>query len=505
MTGAFKLPKDIVGSLRPGDVQLYLTSRGWISEPFGKGGKGLRFHHPSIPQVDLLLPLKRELGDYIIRMAELVTFLATIEERPWSQVVKDLSGPSSDVFRFRIDAADATLGNLPLDEGIDLLRGSRDLLLAASCSALRPQPFHPRRLPKEVRGFLKSCRLGQTERGSFIATIIAPVPPALQRVMDFGDQESRLGMEPFPRRVTTRLMPTLGFVSDAIQAGNLGQILEGIDQGVSANFCDALQAIKPSGDQSRLEISVIWARSRGPVPASVPQAVSFPQESFLFIAEAGRHYVSGHLLGRRNTAVDCWRSSSFKGPSIPTRSAGSSSLPKLPANLARSRSIWRQRTSGEPAMPSLIENKWPSPGSFVMRSRHASMSSPSHVISRSFRIPDQAGTQSVRVLIIHDAEVCESTVESAALEWFESLAYNVLSGPQVVPGEPAAEGSQRAPHVSWCGRTWGHVKRDITDIDLWRAERASRTCTLTLDAGGLAVKKALFSDEPFPLPTPFLL
>jgi hypothetical protein len=26
-------------------------------------------------------------------------------------------------------------------------------------------------------------------------------------------------------------------------------------------------------------------------------------------------------------------------------------------------------------------------------------------------------------------KVCESTVESAALEWFESLGYNVLSGP----------------------------------------------------------------------------
>ncbi len=84
-------------------------------------------------------------------MAELVISLATIEERPWSQVVKDLSGPSSDVFRFRVDAADATLGNLPLDEGIDLLRRSRDLLVAASCSALRPQPFHPQRLPKDVR------------------------------------------------------------------------------------------------------------------------------------------------------------------------------------------------------------------------------------------------------------------------------------------------------------------------------------------------------------------
>ncbi len=37
--------------------------RGWISEPFDKGGKGLRFHHPSIPQVNLLLPLKDKFGD----------------------------------------------------------------------------------------------------------------------------------------------------------------------------------------------------------------------------------------------------------------------------------------------------------------------------------------------------------------------------------------------------------------------------------------------------------
>ena len=30
-------------------------------------------------------------------------------------------------------------------------------------------------------------------------------------------------------------------------------------------------------------------------------------------------------------------------------------------------------------------------------------------------------------------KVCEPTVESAALEWFESLGYNVLSGPQIAP------------------------------------------------------------------------
>jgi type I restriction enzyme R subunit len=33
----------------------------------------------------------------------------------------------------------------------------------------------------------------------------------------------------------------------------------------------------------------------------------------------------------------------------------------------------------------------------------------------------------------------ESTVEDAALEWFEELGYAVGHGPHLAPGEPAAE------------------------------------------------------------------
>ena len=38
--------------------------------------------------------------------------------------------------------------------------------------------------------------------------------------------------EPYPRRVTSRLMSTLGFVSEAIRTGNPGQILDGVERGV---------------------------------------------------------------------------------------------------------------------------------------------------------------------------------------------------------------------------------------------------------------------------------
>lgn len=288
MKSPLKLPRDQIEALRPGDVRLYLTTHGWVSTPNGRSSNALEFRHTSHKAVELLLPLKREMRDFVLRMADVVVALATIEDRsPW-EILKDLSVPSGDVFRFRVEAADATLGNLPLDEGIELLRGGRDLLLAAACSAVHPQPLHPLKVNREVSRFLKTCRLGQTERGSFVATIIAPVPPEIQTLMDFVDEDLRLSQEPYSRRVTSRLMSTLGFVSDAIRTGNPGQILDGIERGVSANLCDALRVMRPSGDQSRLEISVSWARTRHHVPERVPQSVSFPQESFSFIEEAAR-------------------------------------------------------------------------------------------------------------------------------------------------------------------------------------------------------------------------
>ncbi|MGD0044000.1 MAG: type I restriction endonuclease subunit R, partial [Isosphaeraceae bacterium] len=37
--------------------------------------------------------------------------------------------------------------------------------------------------------------------------------------------------------------------------------------------------------------------------------------------------------------------------------------------------------------------------------------------------------------------IAESTVEDAALDWFEALGYSVLQGPEIAPGEPSAERS----------------------------------------------------------------
>src|SRR5271166_1217835 len=121
-----KIPKEQLAALRPGDVQSYLLSRGWLADREASPPRGTLFRHPSIPDVEALLPLDRDLGDYVYRMADIVLVVAAVENRSVWEVLNDLSGPPSDVLRLRVVASDAALGNLPFGRGYQVApRGPR--------------------------------------------------------------------------------------------------------------------------------------------------------------------------------------------------------------------------------------------------------------------------------------------------------------------------------------------------------------------------------------------
>jgi hypothetical protein len=289
MNATLKLPKEELSALRPEDVQLYLTSRGWQTESAAPSAKATTYRLPNEPDAEVLLPRNRDIADYALRMGDVAQMIAAVEQRSIREVLVDLSGPTADVIRLGITAPEATLGTLPLDEGIRLVQGGREILLAAACSAHHPQPFYPRQSFKEAMDFLASCRLGQTERGSFIATILAPVPPLIEPPSLFPDmQPTNIATEPYARRVTLRLMSGLKVVRDSLQTGAHEQILQGVEAGVSANLCEAIASVKPPGDQSSLLIRISWARSRANIPAGIPQKVAFSQAAFPIIEEVGR-------------------------------------------------------------------------------------------------------------------------------------------------------------------------------------------------------------------------
>lgn len=289
MNDGLGLDKALLVALRPSDVTNYLRNRGWILDPANSPRSGQLFRFPTFPDAEALVPLDRKFSDYAGRMADIVLLLSAVETRSPNSVLNDLSTPSNDVVRIRVSADEASLGSLPLGLGLRLYRGLHDLLQSAAHGLVKPQPLHPHHSPVEVRKFLDECRLGQTERGSFVATVLTPpVPPIIPTRTLFGPENHETS-EPFPRRVTLRLMDSLDLVAESVRENKLERLVDGVSDGISANLCEALFAMAPPGEQSSLEIGVAWSGSR-PISSERirNQVVVFNQDVFATIEEAGR-------------------------------------------------------------------------------------------------------------------------------------------------------------------------------------------------------------------------
>lgn len=285
-----QLPSDQVAALRADDVQLYLASHGWKRDETASTSKGSVFVFPGLADAEAILPNRRDIADYVERMADIVHVVGAVEQRVPSQVLADLSSPPADVLRLQVIAPDATLGVLPLSDGIRLIEGARDLLLAAACSIRQAAPFFPRQAYKEAIEFLQICQLGQTERGSFITKIMAPVPPIVDKpdTLFPDDDDLLFATEPFARKSTVRVMTALGHIRGAIDTGDYQQILKGVEAGVSANLCEAIAKMQPEGDQAQLRIHMQWSPSRPKVPAGTERTVGFSRTAFEIVREAGR-------------------------------------------------------------------------------------------------------------------------------------------------------------------------------------------------------------------------
>ena len=136
------------------------------------------------------------------------------------------------------------------------------------------------------RTFLNSCRVGQTERGSFVATILAPVPPEIQPSLaglDAGrfDRNRRFPPGDDPADV----QPGAGLAGDPDRQGRTPPGRG--PAGIRANLCDALVMMSRRATSRASTFASPGPGRRPHLPAEVPQSVSFPQEHFAVIEEVG--------------------------------------------------------------------------------------------------------------------------------------------------------------------------------------------------------------------------
>jgi len=231
---------------------------------------------------EIILPRTDRLGDYASVVSRLIAEFAKAIDQDELAAYRDLIGADRDVVRVRARGGDDD-GSVQVDAGVEIVAQARDMLLAAACAAWNPQPFYRAGSNKDATDYMRRVKLGQTEHGSFVVRLLAPVPPLLAPVQLPLDQRwAKIEDEPMDRMVTRRLVGALEALRSAAERALSGEATafdDAVGSGVSANLCEAISGLT---DQSQgLEIRVTWAKTR-PTPEAHRKIAFSKSDSEIF-------------------------------------------------------------------------------------------------------------------------------------------------------------------------------------------------------------------------------
>ncbi len=288
------LPLELTRQVMPRALRGYAAGLDWKPVD-GVNGDVAVYHRPDSRAHQVLIPVDTTLSDYDEAVAEAVCKLADYEHRPARDVLEHLLLPPADLLGFREVSPDAEVGTLPFEHAVQLINGTRKLLLSAAHSVLVPRAYHPRLSRAEAEAFVNRCRLGQTDQGSFVVNVAC----LLDEQLTFPSSEV-----PFARRVTSLLLDTLDTLARAADEGATDDLIDPArHRGLSANLCEALLMLRPNGDRASLSVLATWSRTRLPPSRVKSRQVELRQEAFA-VAEA---------LAPRLRTVPKPRSSRFVG------------------------------------------------------------------------------------------------------------------------------------------------------------------------------------------------
>ena len=298
---------DALRAVTPEALTAYAQAAGWSAqERYGEHSDV--YVAEGLP--DIIIPRTERLGDYASTVAEMIDVFAQVADQDELTIYRSLVTADRDVVRVRVGESDD--GSVTLDDGANLIGGAQDMLASAARSLRDRRSVYHGRMDREAEDLLKRVRLGQTDQGSFVVTLLTPVVPRQVPTL-VPDPEDRNA--PIERRLTLRLVQALRAAHEMVEctaAGDDGAFNESVASGVSANLCEALvRIIQPF---PTLDVGVSWARTRS--TAGPDALVRFGRANAALLKEVARSlreraprpdvHLPGfvHLLKRDQADVD---------------------------------------------------------------------------------------------------------------------------------------------------------------------------------------------------------
>ena len=281
------LSDDVLRRLGPTALQRYATSHGWVRQQLPDRFRVALYRLPGTSQ-ELVLPQTEEFGDYLPRIADFVRGLADSGSVSIRQVLNEVLNPHSDILRFGYQAPEARLGFVPFLTGISLFDAALRSISTATYDVVKPEKFHLRMSNPTADAYVQSCRMGQTEVGSFVVPCICPVEPTSQLPVD-ADHGAIVEETPaFGRQVTRRVIQSVTQIEEFVKADQANRLVEPApgDLLISGNFLDSLMAFPVEHESASLYITADWDKAV-PQPTA-PRRVEVRYDMFEAIEDVAR-------------------------------------------------------------------------------------------------------------------------------------------------------------------------------------------------------------------------
>lgn len=251
------------------------------------------WHREDNEDAEVLLPISY-VKDYRQRMRDALRAIASFEARDVPDVLNEVKRLFANVIAVRVISEDTNDGTIPINDGVLLIAKAKELLSAAARSLHAKRKQFTRGAPKEAKHYLETLLLGQTEVGSYVVNVIAPVQ-AMPSTVDLATPI------PMAQAITSSLVSGLTALEKASSEyhddGDFTDFDAAVLAGASSNMCDALLGFSGEKRNRTFEITVTAAPS--PLFEMQPKKFVFDTKRVGVLEKATSYYKGDYILPDR--------------------------------------------------------------------------------------------------------------------------------------------------------------------------------------------------------------
>ncbi|GAA1264789.1 hypothetical protein [Saccharothrix xinjiangensis] len=299
--------RELATTLAPSAVSQYLASHDWQLESRRDAVREIwRLPGARGDLARIMLPLATGYADFADRFQDALIALSEVYGVGASQLADHIVSARADLFFVRLDQPMAD-GTIPFKQAETTIDALYKMLKAAATTAHDPNHSHKGRRSNVVNDFLDhDVRLGHTQRGSFVFTILArlgdPAEPA-----PAADAAQPTVAPAFSRSAMQTLAQALETTRNLTRALDESVIESAAQFGLSAGVVESLEDITAPQSLRSLDLSFRWAASE-PAPAVGTRAIVLDRDAINGLPQVRERLVRREEPPRRETLIGSVRS-----------------------------------------------------------------------------------------------------------------------------------------------------------------------------------------------------